>query len=213
MRSLIIEPVTNIVLFIIIIPREKLGNVKTIFCSIIKSKAMQELFFKRKQLILSLCTVILFSASPFFSISQETDSKPIKKYEFELVEVMSKTMSDIAFHTTGRFTGIGEIIIYDDSIIIYWSNEWECGQYRMYVDTVTYSEYDMELQYESVQLYTVRSMGYHDVNGGFSLIEGVDEEIGPYVIAILDTQFNKEGFSEKRRIYVDLKEQNLSEEE
>lgn len=131
---------------------------------------------------------------------------PLKSFAFDFVFVEQKDFTDSAYSQTGIFIGTGEINIHSDSIVINWSNEWECGTYRFFVDTAMYQQYQYDNRKEWLSHYFVRTKGYHDVDGMLTLVEGNDLETGSYIDVVLDTRFTLEGWARQRRRYVDIKE-------
>jgi hypothetical protein len=129
---------------------------------------------------------------------------PLKTYSFDFVSVNTKDSLNSPYNETGQFTGIGEINVFSDSITVNWSNEWECGIYRLFVDTATYQEYDYDGRSEWLSHYTVRSKGYHSVDGLLTLVEGTDIKEGRYTDIIFDTIFTPDGWAMNRRMYLNI---------
>jgi len=143
-----------------------------------------------------------------FCSAQTNAHLPLKSYSFEFVTINEKENADSLYKGVAQFYGIGEIHIYVDSISISWSNEWECGNYRLFVDSVSYiyDEYDGRSEWFS--FYEVRSKGYHKVNGCLVLIEGTEIEEGRYSKIIFDTNYTEQDWARRRRVYFDLIEIN-----
>lgn len=139
------------------------------------------------------------------SFAQTNAHLPLKSFSFNFVSVNIKDSVDSPYLETGQFNGIGEIQIYSDSITITWSNEWECGTYRLFVDTATYQKYEYGDRLEWLYFYTVRSKGYHQVDGLLTLVDGNDLKEGSYLDIIFDTKFTEAGWARQRRMYVDIK--------
>lgn len=142
---------------------------------------------------------LMFTTTLF---AQTNAHLPLKSFSFDFVSVNIKDSVDSPYYETGRFTGTGEIQIYSDSITVSWSNEWECGTYRLFVDTATYQQYEYDDRLEWLSIYKVRTKGYHQVDGAFTLIEGSDLSEGRYTDIIFDTNFTQEGWSRTRRMYI-----------
>jgi len=136
-----------------------------------------------------------------FSFTQTNAHLPLKSYFFNLVTVNERQDGDSLFHETGQFFGLGEIYIYTDSITVSWSNEWECGTYRLFVDTAVYYHEDFSDKDEWRSSYKVRSKGYHRVDGYFVLIEGTAIERGRYTDILFDTNIFPDGWAMRRRVY------------
>lgn len=146
-----------------------------------------------------------FFVSTMMIFAQTNAHLPLKSYSFDFVSVNIKDSVDSPYYETGQFNGIGEIQIYSDSITITWSNQWECGIYRLFVDTATYQKYEYGDRLEWLSFYTVRSKGYHQVDGLLTLVDGNDLTEGSYLDIIFDTKFTEEGWARQRRMYVNIK--------
>ena len=138
------------------------------------------------------------------SYAQTNAHLPLKTYSFDFVSVNTKDSLNTSYNETALFTGIGEINIFSDSITVNWSNEWESGIYRLFVDTATYQKYDYDGRSEWLSHYTVRSKGYHAVDGLMTLVEGTDIKEGRYTAIIFDTNFSSDGWAVNRRMYLDI---------
>lgn len=146
-------------------------------------------------------TFLLFLAlMPFIAYSQKK-AKPTSKFQFGLVNVMDWSQTDNQYVEKTRFTGKGEVLIYNDSIILTYSNEWECGTYKMYVDTTNVIQNTIEGGDETLTFYSVRSMGYHNIDGLFTIIKIEEPDGKTSFMATLDTKFDDEGFAMMRRFY------------
>ena len=150
---------------------------------------------------LTLITCLLLANSGF---TQTNSHLPLKSYSFDFVSVNEKENNDSLYQRVAEFYGIGEIQIYSDSVTVSWSNEWECGIYRLFVDTAFYIHEEHDGRSEWISFYGVRSKGYHQVNGSFTLIEGTDIEKGSYTDILFDTDYSEEGWAMRRRVYSDL---------
>ena len=136
--------------------------------------------------------------------AQTNAQLPLKTYSFDFDSVNTKDSLNSPYNETGQFTGAGEINIFSDSITVNWSNEWECGTYRLFVDTATYQEYDNNGRSEWLSHYNVRSKGYHAVDGLMTLVEGTDIKEGRYTDIIFDTNFTPDGWALNRRMYLNI---------
>tara|TARA_B110000967_G_scaffold162487_1_gene169046 strand:+ start:392 stop:850 length:459 start_codon:yes stop_codon:yes gene_type:complete len=142
----------------------------------------------------------------FLSLAQTNAHLPLKSFSFDFVSVNVFDDTDSTFNESGQFTGDGEIQIYNDSITVTWTNQWECGTYRLFIDTANYQKMEYEDRLEWLSVYKVRSKGYHLVDGWLTLVEGSNIKDGSYTHIIYDTNFTSEGWARKRRFYPDLVE-------
>lgn len=151
--------------------------------------------------VFHLALILTFSSNGF---SQSSEIIPLKHFAFDTVDVLDLSPIDTLYYQSARFTGHGEIVIYDDSIYLSWSNEWECGHYSMSIDTAVYEQFELGNRAGWNSIYYVTTKGYHDVSGILTLREGTDLYYGWFVDVTLDTSFDESGYATKRRIYWDL---------
>jgi hypothetical protein len=134
-----------------------------------------------------------------FSFSQTGDIR----LSFQDCNILTKNHPDSAYIETNRFYGNGTIHFYADSIILTYSNEWECGKYKMNIDNrLDFQEDDM------------RITAYNGVITYFNIIYSAllfQDNNGTVLSFALDTDWimseDKE-YPSKRRVYTDLIDQN-----
>lgn len=150
--------------------------------------------------------IIIFLCSTFGLTAQTNTHLPLKSFSYEYLSVNKRDSIDAPYLEYAIFSGDGEIHIYNDSINFKWMNEWECGVYRLIIDSAVYEEMDYDGYSEWLSIYTVKSKGYHDVDGTLILSEGTDIERGRYTHILFDTKMTAEGWPTNRRIYTSIEE-------
>lgn len=135
-----------------------------------------------------------------FVTSAQTDNQPyLPSLSFDSCLVLSRDSVDGELGNDLMFTGDGDINFYSDSIVLTYSNKWSCGKYLIHVRNV--EEYTESDRY--IKLYTGKAE-YFGWDCGVWLIEYFDGTVG----VLLDNNY-KEGIAMKRRIYMNLKNNNL----
>jgi hypothetical protein len=148
---------------------------------------------------------VAFISISLVGFSQGKKAKPVKAYEFEEVQIMNRSNLTNTYVQNSQFTGKGKILIFNDSITITYSNEWESGTYRMFIDTVNILSGEYENGRETLVNYSVRTKGYHDIDGVLILMDIEGNDGSKALSIVLDTKYDETGYAAMRRTYWNIK--------
>ena len=150
---------------------------------------------KNLTIIISLWGNLVYGQLDSLKLSANV-SKQIQSAKLELVfdtcYVLSRANPYDTLSNQFLFYGGGVINFFNDSIVLTFSNSWECGKYMMHLsDTLDYTD-----AYKHVTLYSGK-IEYYGWEFNMLLIEYHDGSIE----VVLETEYY-ENVAMKRRIYV-----------
>lgn len=132
----------------------------------------------------------------------------VHSLEFSECYVNSRISIDSNFNSNGYFFGDGYISLDPDTSIITFSNEWECGTYKLFVDGID--------QFRDKKELITHYWGRVEYFGwSFDLYLIRDENLQP-ISVLFDTEYttiNDKHFARKRRIYpIHIEDNKLTDE-